>query len=68
MTKKHSIKTQLSHVGRAGKHTHGLVNPPVHRGSTVLYPDMATREAFQGKAFQRGLTYGLDGNPTHHAL
>ena len=68
MTKKYSLKTQLSHVGRAGDHVHGFVNPPVHRGSTVLYPDMATREAFQGKPYQRGLTYGLEGNATHHAL
>jgi len=68
MTKKYSIKTQMSHVGRAGKHTHGMVNPSVQRGSTVLYPDMATRTALQGQAFQRGLTYGLDGNTTHHAL
>jgi cystathionine beta-lyase len=68
LDKKLSIKTRLSHVGRAGTHTHGLVNPPVYRGSTVLYPDVATRDSFRGKAFQRGLTYGLDGNPTHHAL
>jgi len=68
LTDKLSIKTRLSHLGRAGTHVHGLVNPPVHRGSTVLYPDVATRDAFRGQTYQRGLTYGLDGNPTHHAL
>ena len=29
-----------THGGRAGKHVHGYVNPPLHRGSTVLYPTM----------------------------
>ncbi len=34
------FRTRLSHLGRAGTHVHGFVNPAVHRGSTVLYPDM----------------------------
>ncbi len=37
--------TRLSHAGRAGTRAHGFVNPPVHRGSTVLYPTMADRKA-----------------------
>ncbi len=63
-----SPQTRLSHVGREGTHIHGFVNPSVHRGSTVLYPDMATRDSFRGKVVERALTYGLEGNPTHHAL
>jgi cystathionine beta-lyase len=35
-----SIFTRLSHAGRAGTHIHGFVNPPVHRGSTVLQPKL----------------------------
>ena len=63
-----SPQTLLSHVGRAGTHIHGLVNPPVHRGSTVLYPDVATRDAFRNRVLKQELTYGLEGNATHHAL
>jgi cysteine-S-conjugate beta-lyase len=68
MSRKYSLKTELSHVGRPGKRTHGFVNPPVHRGSTVLYPDMATRDSMLGKLFQRNPTYGLETNPTTFAL
>ena len=68
MTKKYALKTRLSHLGRHGTHIHGLVNPPVHRGSTVLYPNMAEREAHKGRVYEQTLTYGLDGNATHHAL
>lgn len=68
MTKPPSLRTRLSHLGRPGHHIHGLVNPPVHRGSTVLYPDVATRDAYRGQIFKRELTYGLEGNHTHMAL
>ena len=68
MTENLSPQTRLSHVGRPGTHIHGHVNTPLHRGSTVLYPDVATRDSFRGKVLQRGLTYGLEGNATHHAL
>lgn len=63
-----SPQTRLSHVGRPGTHIHGLVNPPVHRGSTVLYPNVATRDSFRNQVLTQQLTYGLEGNPTHHAL
>jgi len=68
VTKTPSLRTRLSHLGRPGHHIHGLVNPPVHRGSTVLYPDVATRDAHRGQVFKRTLTYGLEGNHTHMAL
>ncbi len=58
----------LSHAGRPGTRAHGFVNAPLHRGSTVLYQDMAQRRAFQSKRFDQALTYGLNGGPTHHAL
>ncbi len=60
--------TRLAHGGRAGTRVHGLVNPPVHRGSTVLYPDMATRRRFATRGLEQALVYGTMGNPTHHAL
>jgi cystathionine beta-lyase len=66
--KKMGLATMLSHAGRAGTKAHGFVNPPVHRGSTVLYEDMAQRRAFMKRRFDQAMTYGLQGSATHHAL
>ncbi len=63
-----ALATRLSHAGRPGTKTHDFVNPPLHRGSTVLYENMAQRRAFLGRRFEQALTYGLNGGPTHHAL
>ena len=60
--------TRLSHAGRAGTHAHGFVNPAVHRGSTVLCPDIATRQGGGAKRFQQALVYGTLGTPTHWPL
>jgi cystathionine beta-lyase len=61
--------TRLAHAGRAGSRVHGFVNPPVHRGSTVLYPSMAERMAgFGRRRLDQALLYGVMGNPTHFAL
>ena len=46
----------------------GFVNPPVVRGSTVLYPSVADRKALGAKRLDQALIYGVMGNPTHHAL
>ena len=62
------LATRLSHAGRAGTKTHGFVNPPLHRGSTVLYPSCADRKAMGAKRFDQAMIYGVMGNPTHHAL
>lgn len=66
--KRHDIFTRLSHAGRAGTHVHGFVNPPVHRGSTVLYPTMADRRAAGTKRLDQALIYGVMGTPTHWPL
>nr|WP_235692136.1 cystathionine beta-lyase [Elioraea tepida] len=58
----------MSHAGRAGTRVHGFVNPPVVRGSTVLYPTCADRRAAAAKRFDQALTYGTQGGPNHHAL
>ncbi len=64
----HHFRTRLSHVGRAGKRVHGFVNPPLLRGSTVLYPTMAERRALAARRGEQVLTYGLGGSETHWAL
>jgi cysteine-S-conjugate beta-lyase len=60
--------TRLSHAGRAGTNIHGFVNPAVHRGSTVLYPDMASRKAGGSKRLDQALIYGVMGGPSHWPL
>ncbi len=62
------LRTRLSHVGRAGKRVHGFVNPPLLRGSTVLYPTMAERHALAARRGEQVLAYGLGGSETHWAL
>jgi cystathionine beta-lyase len=62
------FRTRLSHTGRPDKTNHGFVNPPLMRGSTVLYPTVAERKRLAGLRGQRVLTYGLGGSQTHWAL
>ncbi len=64
----YALATRLSHAGRAGTKTHGFVNPPLHRGSTVLFENVEQRRAFLRRRFDQALTYGLNGSATHHAL
>lgn len=55
-------ETKYCHLGRAH---HGLrmVNPPVERGSTVMFPDY---DSFRGRS--RPKYYGRHGTDTHLAL
>jgi cysteine-S-conjugate beta-lyase len=62
------FRTRLSHVGRPDKSNHGFVNPPLLRGSTVLYPTVAERKRLAGMRGKRVLSYGLGGSSTHWAL
>ncbi len=60
--------TRLSHAGRAGTNVRGFVNPPVYRGSTMLYPKMADRVAAAGERLEQKAHYGTGGGPTHWPL
>ena len=55
--------TEVVHSGRDPGACHGFVNPPVYRGSTVLFPTME-------KLLKRdqAYTYGRSGTPTVAAL
>lgn len=64
----HGYMTRLSHAGRAGTNVRGFVNPPVHRGSTMLYPTMAERMKGGAERLEQKPHYGTGGNPTHWAL
>ena len=56
-------RTRLVLAGRDPADSYGFVNPPIVRGSTVVYPN--TEDFLVRKA---RYTYGTDGNPTIDAL
>ena len=62
------LATMLSHLARPSQDARCFVNPPLTRGSTVLYPDMAERRAAGKQRLEQALIYGTMGNPTHFAL
>jgi cystathionine beta-lyase len=58
-------ETILIDAGRDPLANHGVVNPPVYRASTILYPSV---EAFETPREVRGVYYGRSGTPTTFAL
>ncbi|MGD0563868.1 MAG: cystathionine beta-lyase [Roseiarcus sp.] len=56
-------RSRLVHLGRDAEASQGFVNVPPFRGSTVLYPDVATL-----KNRKQRYTYGTHGTPTTDAL
>src|SRR5258708_39012922 len=56
-------ETQLSSAGRKSKEHFGVVNTPVYRASTILYPDVASLDARA-----QPYTYGRSGTPTVESL
>jgi cystathionine beta-lyase len=62
-TRKQKADTRLAHAGRDPSAYHGFVNTPIYRGSTVLFPTVASLEA-NAQEF----SYGRLGTPTVKAL
>jgi cystathionine beta-lyase len=62
-TGKQKADTRLAHAGRAPSRHYGFVNTPIYRGSTVLFPTLASLEANE-----QDFTYGRLGTPTVKAL
>lgn len=62
-----SADTLLSHLGRHPERHHQLVNTPVHRASTILFPTLADLDAADRGTYP-GLIYGLRGTPSTHDL
>lgn len=54
-------------AGRRPDWTLGIVNPPVFRASTIVYPDVAAMEAAKAD-IDSNLFYGRKGTPTTWAL
>ncbi|MCY4031394.1 MAG: cystathionine beta-lyase [Hyphomicrobiales bacterium] len=55
--------TRLAHLGRNSEQQQGLVNTPVTRASTILFPDLKTL-----RAGAQEYTYGRHATPTTKAL
>lgn len=59
--------TLLARAGRDPARYSGMVNTPVFRTSTVIFPDRATYEARGGDDYKK-VRYGLNGTPTTFAF
>jgi cystathionine beta-lyase len=57
--------TLLTTAGRDPASNHGIVNPPIHRASTILFPSVA---AYESARTHHGVTYGRAGTPTTFAF
>jgi cystathionine beta-lyase len=62
------FETALVQGGRRETKAYGFVNPKLVRGSTVLFPDMATKLETGKRWLEPVETYGLYGTETHFAL
>jgi cysteine-S-conjugate beta-lyase len=60
-------ETRATHAGNHPHRNHGVINPPVYRASTILYPDVATLEQISKDRLSR-IAYGRYGTPTVAAL
>lgn len=69
MTDKKNLRrdTIATHAGRDPQKHAGLVNMPVFRGSTVLFPDVDSYEHRDPNNF-KSMRYGVHGTPTTYAL
>lgn len=59
--------TLIGHVARDPQRFSGMVNPPVYRGSTVLFDDCATYEGRDPDDY-KSMRYGVHGTPTTFAF
>ena len=60
-------ETRLVHAGRDPEKNFGIVNPPVYRASTILYPTVAEFENRLKRKYT-SFYYGINGTPTTLAL
>lgn len=62
------LDTQLVYLGRDPKRDCGSVNPPVHRTSTVIFPDYTTYRDYSDGKLSDFRSYGRFGSPTTEGL
>jgi cystathionine beta-lyase len=56
------------HAGRDPLRNFGVVNPPIYRASTILFPTVAEFDARHGRRYTNRTWYGMGGTPTTFAL
>src|SRR5262249_12203944 len=61
------VDTRLAHAGRDPDRQHGIINPPVYRASTIVFPTMAEFEGRMSRKYT-GFPYAIYGTPTTLAL
>jgi cystathionine beta-lyase len=60
-------RTIATHAGNHPRDHSGVVNPPIYRASTILFPTVQEmRDSYKRK--YDAITYGRDGTPTHRLL
>ncbi|USD66306.1 cystathionine beta-lyase [Vibrio sp. SCSIO 43136] len=60
--------TKLVTAGRSKKWTHGVVNPPVQRASTIVFDTVAEKHKATSERMGHTLFYGRRGTQTHFAF
>jgi len=60
--------TLITQVGRNKTYTHGAVNTPVYRASTLTFDSVKEMKEAIANRHKGGLSYGRRGNPTTYAL
>lgn len=69
MKKKYAVETGLVHCGQDKASQGGFVNPPLYRGSTVLYESVAAMEEINSDPLKlKAPAYGRFGNPNSRAF
>lgn len=63
-TDKYKVETRLAHLASRPDEYDGVVNPPVHRASTIIIKDF---DGFQN-CFQAPYRYGREGTPSSKAF
>lgn len=61
-------KTKLINAGRKKQWTNGTVNPPIQRGSTVVFDTVAEKHHAMVNRTKQTLFYGRRGTNTHFAF
>jgi cysteine-S-conjugate beta-lyase len=61
-------ETRVVHAGRDPRSNFGIVNPPIYRASTILFPTMAEFDARHDRRYTNHTSYGMHGTPTTFAL
>ena len=63
----HDVDTRIAHLGRDPQRYSGMVNTPVFRTSTVIFPDLESYSDRKSGGY-KSVRYGRHGTPTTFAF